>query len=153
MIIHYVQDTVLGCGDTTVIKKDVILIYMEFTFWQSQEWRQIINKNQIKYILYQMVISARENSKTRWWGNGISARRELLFEIRLAERLPGWGRREQAVHINWCKNASDRAKIKCSLLSTFRGGKEAGRLEWTGWEKNGRTEVRWLRVGSRSPRP
>lgn len=65
MIIHYVQDTVLGCGDTTVIKKDAILIYMEFTFWQSQEWRQIINKNQIKYILYQMVISARENSKTR----------------------------------------------------------------------------------------
>lgn len=34
-----------------------------------------------------MVISARENSKARRWGNGIPAMRELLFEMRLAERL------------------------------------------------------------------
>lgn len=34
------------------IKKDMISTYMELTLWQSGEGRQIMNKNQIKYILY-----------------------------------------------------------------------------------------------------
>lgn len=72
------------------IKKDMISIYMELTLWQSGEGRQIMNKNQIKYILYHMGISARESSNATWRGNGIPAIRELLFETRLAERLHCW---------------------------------------------------------------
>lgn len=89
--ISCVENTVLGSRDTRVIKKDTITFYMELTFWQSREGRvQGGEQKPFTYIVYQMVVSAQENSKAKWWGNEIPAVGELLFETRLARRLHCW---------------------------------------------------------------
>lgn len=84
--ICYVQDTLLGSGE---YKKDMLPFTWSLPSGREAERDRKWTKCKYIYTL-SLVISARENSKARWWGDGIPAIGEFLFEKRWAESLHCW---------------------------------------------------------------